>query len=366
MKPVFISHSSIISPQSLSPEGMVNTPLIRDKNSCMYCIEPDYFSLIPPMQARRMSRLLKMAIYAGMDCLKKWGGGIPDGIITGTGKGSMTDTEKFVKELRDFQERALNPTPFISSTYNAVNGSIALQTRATGYNQTFVHRGSSFESALYDAQLKLNESAQDTHILVGAFDEMTPEYFAVKSKIGYWKEDRNVDLPIWKQNNSRGSIAGEGAAFFMLGNKPDNSMASLNQVRILHKVDIQELNRAILSVLNTLGWNIDNIDTLVLGLNGDKDDEIFYSTVLNMFDHSIPVVAFKHLCGEYETSGGFGLWLGLACLQQKSDRLPEEIWYNKGNRSKTKKILITTTGALIITCCSWRIPLIRVSNISDS
>jgi 3-oxoacyl-(acyl-carrier-protein) synthase len=279
------------------------------------------------MQLRRMSRILKMGVYAGMDCIRKAGIERPDGIITGTAKGSMTDTEKFVKELSEYKEEALNPTPFILSTYNAINGAIALQTKATGYNQTYVHRGSSFEVSLYDAQLKLNACAEKQHYLVGCFDEMTAEYYFVKSKIGYWKQDRDNSTSLWAQSSSAGSLAGEGTAFFMLSNKAEGAVAAIEAIHTSYKSTSEDIGATVNRSLEKAGWQPGEADMLVLGFNGDSNDELFYQDLRRHVGEELPVLAFKHLCGEYETSGGFALWLTCQLLEGRP--LPEEVWYHK-------------------------------------
>jgi 3-oxoacyl-[acyl-carrier-protein] synthase II len=323
LKPIYITHTSAIIPQHQSADRLLQ-PLIKDSDSHFYVIEPDYTTVIPPMQLRRMSRLLKMGVYSGMDCIRQSGVERPDGIITGTGKGSMIDTEKFVKELKEYNEEALNPTPFILSTYNAINGAIALQTKATGYNQTYVHRGSSFEVSLYDAQLKLNTIVEPQRLLVGCFDEITPEYFFVKNKIGYWKKDRNPDLSLLQQCQSTGTVAGEGTAFFMISNTRDQAICSIHTINTTYKSTSEEIKEIIDQDLQKAEWKNSDIDMLVLGLNGDQNDEQYYQSVIQDFP-GVPVMAFKHLCGEYETSGGFALWLTAQLL--KGEKLPEDIWY---------------------------------------
>ncbi len=339
MSPIYITHTSAITPQPWANNGLT-CPAVADVAGRLGVVEPDYSTLIPPQQLRRMSKVLKMGVFAGLDCMCKAGIERPDGIITGTGKGSMTDTEKFVKELKEFKEQALNPTPFILSTYNAVNGAIALYTQATGYNQTFVHRGSSFETSLYDAQLKLNTEHDLRNYLVGCFDEMTSEYFFVKNKIGYWKKDRNTALSLWEQENSTGTIAGEGCAFFMISNKPTSALVSINTISIRFGLTCGDLDTWLYRTLDKVGWQVEDIDMIVLGKNGDCTDEPFYNSIQRRLPEH-PILVFKHLCGEYETAGSFGIWL--TCQFLSGIALPDTVWrFTKGQRepgTRPKKIL---------------------------
>jgi len=328
LQPIYINSTAAITPIDILEEQVMLQPAIKGIRERFACNEPDYTTLIPAMQLRRMSRLLKMGIYTGMACLNKAKIEKPDGIITGTGKGSMTDTEKFVKELNRYKEEALNPTPFILSTYNAVNGAIALQTQATGYNQTFVHRGSSLELSLYDTQLRLNNAVSTQHYLTGCFDEMTEEYFIIKNKIGYWKQTWNNEIPLHKQCATTGSVPGEGAAFFLLSNRPAYQGApAIQHIHTFQKAEVNELTGILERQLQYRNLGKEDIGLLVLGMNGDKEDQPYYDEVIRYIGAGKPVLVFKNLCGEYETASGFGLWLTLQAIQDKY--LPGQAWLDK-------------------------------------
>ncbi len=312
-------------------------PILTDNACRLTCIEPDYTQLIPAMQLRRMSRILRMSIYAGMDCIQKAENPLLDGIITATGKGSLIDTEKFVKDLEHYQEEMLNPTPFILSTYNAVNGAIALQKNTTGYNQTYVHRGSSFELAMYDAQLKLSEHTNKMNFLVGSFDEITDEYFIIKSNVNKWKTNRDASLPLWSQANSSGTIAGEGATFFMLSNHAVADAIKLHRVNSFNQELAKDLSQQLHLILQKTDTSIDEIQLLVLGYNGDVNHNDAYDKIVALFPKGTPIMVFKNLCGEYETAGAYAFWQLKQYLNGKS--LPNEVWYNKAPFALPKKVL---------------------------
>ncbi len=137
---IYIQAASAISPQ---------------KNSGQ---EPDYSSLIDPKSIRRMSRIIRMGVGAAAACLRDAGVACPDAIVTGTAYGCLADTGVFLSKMIGQQEEMLPPTAFIQSTHNTVGGQIALLFQCHGYNNTFVHRGFSFESALLDAMLLLREN----------------------------------------------------------------------------------------------------------------------------------------------------------------------------------------------------------------
>ena len=123
---------------------------------------------------RRMSRVIKSAVTTAVECI----GGVEkiddmDAIITATGWGCLADSERFLRNLIEDKEQMLNPTPFIQSTFNTVGGQIALLRHNHCYNVTYVNRGHSFEDAVLDAIMRI-EDEESNNILIGAFDEQTP------------------------------------------------------------------------------------------------------------------------------------------------------------------------------------------------
>ena len=59
----------------------------------------------------------------------------------------------FLTKMVENNEELLTPTAFIQSTHNTIGAQIALMLQCNNYNNAFVHRGFSFESALLDAML---------------------------------------------------------------------------------------------------------------------------------------------------------------------------------------------------------------------
>ncbi len=73
---------------------------------------------------------------------------------------------------------------------------------------TYVHRGLSFESALLDAMMKIEEGSEN--ILVGAIDEMTETSYIIQQRLGLLKGNRSRRrrsiLPI-KPGSRRASVS---------------------------------------------------------------------------------------------------------------------------------------------------------------
>jgi 3-oxoacyl-(acyl-carrier-protein) synthase len=254
---------------------------------------------------------MKITISAAMQCLKEAGIKTPDAIITGTGRGGVTDMEVSVKDMIRLDEGAMNPTAFIQSTYNSPNGWIAMQSGCTCYNQTFVHRGCSFELALFDAQMLMAEAnGSKRNVLVGCYDEMTEEYFIIRGKRGYWKKEPINSATLLQHTDSPGTIGGEGAAFFLLSNEqPQRPATRIEALKIVHNATSESLAATVYQMLNEAGIAAEELSLVLTGLNGDSLQSKLYEEALSTLPKSLPIAGFKHLCGEYDTAAGFGLWL---------------------------------------------------------
>lgn len=335
---LYIQSACAISPQhTFGPEHFLQ-PLIDTDTNKLFIIDQDYRKYISPVAIRRMSRILKMSISTGMQCLQIAGIDRPDGIITGTGKGSVTDMEHFLKDMIAYKEEALNPTYFIQSTYNSVNGWLALQTKCIGYNQTYVHRGFSFELALLDASLLLKETDETKHYLVGCYDEITDEYYHVKSKIGYWKKEPVNNLDLLNKSSTAGTIAGEGAAFFTVSNDKGNAVCSLGGIKMLQESAPENIQSSINQLLQGNGLLLADIDVVLCGINGDKENKLHYDSLLNQIPAATTICAFKHLSGEYDTASGFAAWLAVQLFSRQ--QVPDIIKLRQGQNNDIKHILI--------------------------
>lgn len=283
MKSIYIHRMSAINPQSGVKE-VCRLPLEKRLRS----IEPDYKLCIPDAGIRRrMSRIVKMGVAAALECLKNYDPCEIDAIITATGLGCLGDTEKFMNSVLDNNERLLNPTAFIQSTFNTIGAQIALLCQNHHYNMTYVHRGFSFESALLDAQMMLEEKEAD-RILVGGVDELTETQYRIMERMGYWKN----------------RVAGEGAHFFILGGKTEDCLGKIGGTLMFRgPVTPSERDVRIREFLESRQIKAEEIDLVLCG------DE----RVPDLFSGSV-VLDFKQYGGEYHTASAFALWIGTRLL----------------------------------------------------
>lgn len=314
----YIKGTGIVSPQKTFLTSGFLTEIIVSENNFLKCIEPSYRDYLDPVMARRMGRIIKMGIAAAIEALKDAKTEMPDAIITGTALGCLGDTEKFLSAIIADDEQFLTPTSFIQSIQNTVSAQIALQLKCTNHNFTFVHKGFSFESALLDALMLLEENDAE-NILVGGLDEMTEKNLLIYSRLNNWKKENIRSNELFAQK-SEGTIAGEGASFFVMSKKSSaNDYAKLLAVKTIYRpAGAETINEAIESLLNENKLTKNDLSLVLYGLNGDSRSDYFIEDVRNNHLKNIPVGVFKHLCGEYQTSGAFAMWLAAMILKTQS------------------------------------------------
>jgi 3-oxoacyl-[acyl-carrier-protein] synthase II len=300
---IYIRSAACISPQptfgdqtSWTAAHPASPAEASAKADRLTCIEPDYKTLLDAKALRRMSRIIRMGVAAANECLRQAGEKEPGAIITGTAYGCLEDTGLFLQSLIERKEQALQPAPFIQSTHNTVGAQIALMLQCTRYNNTFVHRGASFENALLDAILLLSEGEADT-VLTGAVDEITDTSHAILQRFGLYRH-----VP-----------AGEGAAFFLLAGQPSpTDQARLDGMTTFYKPeDAKTVEKALRSFLEQ---HAAEPDLVIVGANGHQ-----LSAPGSVFAGK-ELLSYKPLCGEYPTSTAFAFWMAARLLRQGGHR----------------------------------------------
>lgn len=324
----FINGMGVISPQlTWERRDFLLSPVDYSQNY-LQCIEPEYEQLIPAQFLRRMSRILRIGTSAGIRAVREAGVAKPDAIIAGTGYGCLEDTATFLSQISDQQEQALNPTPFMQSTHNTIASQIALILQCMGYNQTYGHGTSSFEHALLDSMMHLSENPS-MKILAGGVDEWTPIRHAVESRFSKYRKEMGGTLQLL-QSTGRGTVAGEGAAFFVLSGTPGGeTMATINGVRTFVDRDSRALAASVTDFLRESNMNPSDVDLLLTGKNGDHSFDTKMDAVINLFQSS-SIGGFKHLCGEYSVASSFAVSVAATILQR--EQVPDVVFLRDAHR----------------------------------
>ncbi|RYE25117.1 MAG: hypothetical protein EOP51_05150 [Sphingobacteriales bacterium] len=284
----YLNSTGIISGAGNSITG-IDEP--STDNNSLLAKEPDYTGQIPPMQLRRMSKAVRMGIGAANACLQAAGADKANAISVGTAMGCLQDTDVFLNKMVEQNEQMLTPTSFIQSTHNTVAGQIALVTGCNGHNLTYVQRGHSFEHAMLNTALYLNEHPSEK-ILVGGIDELTPTSISVMTSANIY--------------NSK-ILAGEGAVFVLASDTPSGEKSV--KVKAIDTFTSADGTKASERLQQFLSVNkIENPDLILSGKYNDERTLSFYNSLNKKFP-STATIEFKKLCGEYATASSFALGL---------------------------------------------------------
>lgn len=303
---LYIHHTSCISPQNTFLSVDLEILLESVENKLTAC-ESTYQG-IPNSVLRRMGKAVRISTGAALPLIKL--GVSIDGIIIGTANGGMEDCIKFMNQIVQYEEGLLTPGNFVQSTPNGLAAQIALLSHNKSYNITHVHRGLSFENAMLDAIMLLKDFPENTYLL-GAADEISTYNYNVDFLAGWYKKEivSNKDL---FAVNSPASIAGEGAAMFLVNNRKEGSIARVKSIHTIHSED-QELIKSHLDDFIKQHFP-ESPDVMISGENGDNRLLPFYLNAEELVGKETAVLRFKHLCGEYPTASSQALWLGCHIL----------------------------------------------------
>ncbi len=303
-------HKSIcISPQNSFP-GVDLDPIRSSENNLLRAIEPPYTG-ISPGAMRRLGKSVRMALGAAIPILETYPQ--PDGIVVATANGGMEDCIKFLNQIIEYKEGLLTPASFVQSTSNAAAAQIALVTKNHNYNVTHVHRGLAFENALLDVMMLLKENPAAGY-LVGCTDEISAYNYNIDTLDGWYRSEpvSNSDL---FHATARGTIAGEGSFMVWMNNDAEGSAARLDAVKTLHSEDPSAIVECLRSFLLKNLAPGELPDLLLTGENGDERMMPYIHAVESEFPEAMPVVRFKHYCGEYCTASSFACWLSVQIVE---------------------------------------------------
>ena len=349
----FIQSAAHISIQQPLSDEWFRNPILPTQ-AYNESIEPDFSKYFSPMAARRMGRLLKRSLATAVEALGEHP--VPDAIVTGTGLGCIANTEKFLSAMIANQEDFLQPTYFMQSTHNTIGSQSAQHLKCHGYNCTYSHRGTSFDSSLLDAWLQMQAGAIRS-ALVGGHDEMTPEYFMMLGKIGYWK-DGDVRVDTLRRSETPGSLSGSCSLNMLLTDQSNcDTLCKIAGMDMLYEPTIDELCTAAGRLLQKAGIAVGDLSAVVLGLNGDCNNDRVYMDFRKALCPDAPAVWYKHLFGESFCSSAFGLLVGATCLHERT--IPAHLMFHPEVGATEPKVILVHNhfhnkdhSLVLLTSCS--------------
>ncbi len=333
-QPIYIQGIGTITSQ---PELLGGNEEVRAyQQACVPAVDPDYKALIPALQLRRLNKSMRMALYAARVAMRGADVEQVDAVVTGTGLGCLTDSERFVQAMLENDEQFLNPTPFIQSTHNMAAATIALAIGCKGYNMTYVHNATSMEAAMLDTMLYLSEHPDST-VLLGGGDELglrTPQFW---EHAGYLDtEQPQLPTPLTSPGTP-GEVASEGAAFFAVSaKKSERTVAKIMGVKTAH--DVIDLSAWIGHFLVAHGVGMGDLDLVMLGYNGDSRYDPIYRSLSDGVFADVPQATYKHVLGEFDTVVAPGMALAAQILVHQ--RVPTVLRLNALEPARLRRILL--------------------------
>lgn len=331
----YINGIGVVGPQGIWRENLWAEATAL-KSALVLAQQPSYKELIPPAMIRRMSKGIKMGIFAAQQAMEEAEIDELDAIVTGTGLGCLEDSEKFLRSILDNDEEFLTPTSFIQSTHNTVGAQIALRLGCKAYNVTYVSGSVSFESALLDSSLQL-KTGEATHILIGGVDEIFGYTFELKKLTKEVKLD-GVQEPLLRSTTT-GANFGEGATFFVLSNeKSSSTYAEIVDVHFQNsKMALADLSGFVLQFLENQGVQVEDVDVLVTGNNGDAIYDIHYEVCGLLFPNASQAI-YKNIAGQSDVASAFGL--AAAAYIAKYQTLPPVLQWGDFKQSPIRYVLL--------------------------
>lgn len=325
---MYILQHICISPQHTN--GNIDIEQIESSlDGKLVALEPPLEG-VPPGMLRRMSKAVRMGIGAGLPLIQQ---NEVDGIIIGTANGGMEDCIKFLNQIIDYDEGMLTPANFVQSTPNAIAGQLSMITRNHHYNATHVHLGLAFENALLDAMMLLQENPGSRY-LTGGVDEISTYNYNIDFLAGWY--NKGICSQQLYEAGLPATIAGEGAAMFIVSNRAEKALAKISEIETLHCMQISQAKDRFQLFLQRQNFN-PATTLFISGENGDTRLNPFYEACEALVG-DVAVARYKHITGEYPTASSFAVWL--ACYALKQQSLPNHFYKNDTRASCIETILL--------------------------
>lgn len=316
---VYIQSANQITAQQPLSDAWFEHPVFHDEER-VATRDPNFSDYLSPLLSRRMCALLKRAVVMSRLTLKEAGVEMPDAIISGTGLGCIDNTEKFLISIMENDEKFLQPTYFMQSTHNIISSTIAIDLKCHGYNNSFVHRGVSFEHALLDAFMQFEQN-RVKNALVGGYDELTDNYYTLFGKMGAWDFQSETS----QKNNC---FAAEASVNMLLRTeKNEQTRCEVNGVELMFRPTHAQMRETLDRMLAEAGCELSDIDAVLTGINSNPaNDEAYFDVVSNVLENR-PMLQYKHLFGESFSSSAVAVYVAATCMQK--GRIPSFLFANK-------------------------------------
>lgn len=312
---MFIVNTSCISPQLSYDLRLLTLGKVEHLLGNKYeALEPPYAKLIPEDLLPQMGKVVRMGAGVGMTLLKQADKEEKrvEGLIIGSANGATDKVANFL--IEENVELPLLPDDVVDTAPNAVARTLAALGNVNGYNNTHISRGLAFERALLDAFAQF-ETTEIERLLLGAVDKLSAVDFDKEEQKGMFKPAQDTHSENLLRSNTPGTVAGEGAVFFMLEREySTDAKARIIDAEQFDFSSLDDLTERAELFLTKNGMTTHDIDVLFLGYNGDNRNSPYYDHLYRKLFENTGVYTFKNLVGEYHTASAFAMWLAANLL----------------------------------------------------
>ena len=131
----------------------------------------DYSAYLPPMQARRMTMMMRQMVVAARQAIEQAAMGEPDAIILATQWGAMVPSYQLLDRMQATNEEEMSPSLFMMAANNALATTLARLIGCKGYNLTLMGLDDLWEQAHQEA-VRTIQGGMAKRVLVVAMDEI--------------------------------------------------------------------------------------------------------------------------------------------------------------------------------------------------
>jgi 3-oxoacyl-[acyl-carrier-protein] synthase II len=333
MQPIYLHGMAHISAQNTIEKHYFFESIESSTHYPISAHEPEYKTLIPPLQLRRMNKSMRLALFTAKVALEEAHMDTVNAIILGSGMGCLTDSEKFVEAMLEDEQQRFNPTPFIQSTHNMAAATLALALQCKGYNMTYVNNANSVASAVQDSQLHLMEHPEDV-VIFGGVEELGKQSPQFWQWAGF-SEIEHPSLPPSPQTQKE--MVSEGAALFVASAQVrPQTIATLHGVA--YDLEASEPELFLQNFMKEHAIEPDQIDAVLLGIVPTQiGDAPLQAMAQSLLPHAAQV-GYKHVLGDHDSMAASALAIACQILQNQS--IPETLLFKSGRATPIRQILI--------------------------
>lgn len=188
----------------------------------------------------------------------------------------------------------------MQSTHNTISSLIAIILKCHGYNNTYSHKGISFESSLFDAWIQI-KSGMIRNALVGAHDEVTPF----------------MDLVMERTHPEYSLVSEASVSTIVTNTKSDRNLCEISDVRLLHRPEYSDLATLL---------NPEEDGIILLGLNGNSLNDEPYEELVRTLSYNPHILQYKNIFGDNFSASALAFYAASTIM--KRQEIPSLMLWN--------------------------------------